>query len=130
MKGFPMGRRVILTDSNAQLKPWRSVVALKAQEHAPETPLTGAIYLSLAFFLPVPKSAPKRRRLHAIKKPDCSKLVRAVEDAFTGILWADDAQVVQISASKQLAYDHAPGVSVHVEELEPITTAVVRARLA
>lgn len=31
---------------------------------------------------------------YPITKPDSTKLVRAVEDALTGVLWGDDAQVV------------------------------------
>jgi Holliday junction resolvase RusA-like endonuclease len=33
-------------------------------------------------------------------KPDCTKLLRGVEDAMTGIVWRDDAQVVEQMVSK------------------------------
>lgn len=121
MKGFVVGGRAIVTSDNVKLRPWRAVIALAAQSHAPETPLTGALSVQLAFGLPVPKSAPKRRRLEAVKRPDIDKLSRSVLDACKGILWADDAQIVRLEAHKFLAYDAAPGLSVTVFDLAPVT---------
>lgn len=43
-------------------------------------------------------------------KPDTTKLVRAVEDALTGIVWRDDAQVIEQSACKR--YGSPPGARV------------------
>ncbi|MBA7632259.1 hypothetical protein ES703_39802 [subsurface metagenome] len=67
--------------------------------------LLGPISLKLTFFMGRPKghfrtgkhagelrpSAPE----HPTSKPDLTKLTRAVEDALTGIIWKDDAQVVK-----------------------------------
>ena len=52
---------------------------------------------------------------HPTTKPDATKLVRAVEDALTGVIWRDDSQVVRQWASK--VYDDCEGVSVIVTEL-------------
>jgi hypothetical protein len=38
-----------------------------------------------------------------VVKPDLDKLVRAVGDALTGILYRDDAQIVSLNASKRFA---------------------------
>jgi Holliday junction resolvase RusA-like endonuclease len=51
------------------------------------------------FFLAKPQSAPKKSTCMVVR-PDCSKLVRAVSDSLTGIVFFDDAQVVQIEATK------------------------------
>lgn len=120
MKGFVRGNRAILTSDNALLAPWRTQMAFAAaaareELGEPMMPLGGAVLLTLEFFLPVPRSAPKRRRLDAVKKPDLDKLCRAALDAFTGILFVDDSQVVSLGATKALAYDVSPGVSVTLE---------------
>lgn len=117
MKGFRRGNRVILTSDNERLAPWRTAVEFAARDAYPRALLmTGAVYVILDFRLPVPRSAPKRKRLAATKRPDLDKLVRGVLDALTGVLWADDAQVVSLQATKGLAYDGAPGASVTVTE--------------
>jgi Endodeoxyribonuclease RusA len=47
------------------------------------------------FYLPKPSSAPKRRRTWPDRKPDLSKLLRAIEDPMNGVLIADDARIVE-----------------------------------
>jgi Holliday junction resolvase RusA-like endonuclease len=42
--------------------------------------------------------------------PDLDKLIRAILDALTGVVWRDDGQVVDIVASK--VYADTPGVDV------------------
>lgn len=65
----------------------------------------------LRFFLPRPKSLPKKV-LHHTKKPDVDKLVRAALDPMSGILFRDDSQVVRLVATKEYA---APGDAPRVE---------------
>jgi len=97
---MPRGARFpVVTDDNPRTKPWRAVVAVVAGQHRPAKLLDGPLSLTARFFLPRPKSLPKRIE-HPAKKPDLSKLVRAIEDALTGIIWRDDAQVVHENASK------------------------------
>lgn len=107
------GRRYV-RESSRSLPGWRQLVADAAQRHAPPQPFEGAIRLDLTFYLPVPKTAPKRRRLYHLKKPDRLKLARAVEDSMTGIFWRDDSQVVSGDTTKQYAYDCPIGVEVMV----------------
>ena len=42
-------------------------------------------------------SAPK----HPARKPDVDKYLRRILDAMTGVIYADDGQVVQVSAAKR-----------------------------
>jgi len=67
-------------------------------------PLEGPVCISLTFYLPRPKSAP-RRVVHPATRPDLSKLVRSVEDALTGIVYRDDAQIMSLTAIKAFATD-------------------------
>jgi crossover junction endodeoxyribonuclease RusA len=118
-RAFRAGDRLVVVERKGQrLNDWRTLVGFTARQYAPEQPLEGALRVKMRFRLPVPKSAPKTRRLHAIKRPDLDKLTRAVGDALTGVLWRDDSQIVVLEVSKELAYAEPIGVSIAVHELE------------
>jgi crossover junction endodeoxyribonuclease RusA len=112
MKGFVLpgkwGKkpRAILTSDNKKLKPYRGEVTREAMialgNAGLEEPFAGKhvpVSLSLEFYLQRPPSIPKKRKCMVVK-PDIDKLVRSTTDAMTGILYADDAQVVVLSAGK------------------------------
>lgn len=100
--------RPILTDSNRNLKSWQQLVAECAHHAMMQRPAAerglelGAVRLSVAFFLPRPKSLPRREVAHT-KSPDLDKFVRAIQDALTGVIFRDDAQVVELVAMKRYA---------------------------
>jgi Holliday junction resolvase RusA-like endonuclease len=73
--------------------------------------LTGPLRVRMDFVFAKPKSAPKSR-LHPDVRPDLGKLVRGVEDAMTGSLIKDDAQIVSLDVSKE--YGAPPRVEVFV----------------
>jgi crossover junction endodeoxyribonuclease RusA len=94
-------------DSAKRGYPWRRQVAQAAGEAMDGRGLMdGALVLHVRFFVPRPKghfgvrgllpSAP----VHPTKRPDVTKLLRAVEDACTGVVWRDDAQIVAQHAWK------------------------------
>lgn len=104
-RGFQRGGRVIITDDSKRSRPWKAQVATAAGETMDGAGLlSGPLLLEVLFVMPRPRghlgtgrnaervraSAPT----HPIVKPDTTKLLRAVEDALTGIVWRDDAQVV------------------------------------
>lgn len=112
------GGRPLMVDTNAKSAPWMATVAAAASEAMKGQPLLdGPLLLAVTFCFPRPKShyrtgkranelrddAPQR---HA-KKPDCDKLLRAIGDAMTGVVYRDDAQIAGISAGKY--YDDAGG---------------------
>jgi Holliday junction resolvase RusA-like endonuclease len=109
--------RPIITDSNRNLKQWQQLVAEGADRALAATPdaelLTGAVRLTIAFYLPRPKSLPKKALAH-VKKPDLDKLIRGVKDALTKVVWMDDSQVVELVATKQYALE-MPHVDIRVE---------------
>ena len=64
-------------------------------------PLTVPVDLLVEFRFRIPDTWPKWKRelaeaglVHHTKKPDCSNLVKAIEDACNGLLFRDDGQVV------------------------------------
>lgn len=65
--------------------------------------------VSIGFFLP----RPKRTKLDS-PRPDLDKLVRSCLDAMTGVIYADDSQVVRVTASKRWADAEGPGARVIV----------------
>lgn len=97
---IPKGwNRPIITSTNPKVKGWQQLVAEQAQAVARDGLFIGPVVLSVVFQLPRPQSLPKRV-LHHTKKPDLDKLVRSTKDALKGVLYADDAQVVQLHAQK------------------------------
>jgi Holliday junction resolvase RusA-like endonuclease len=71
-------------------------------------PLEGPLEMEILVFLPIPASASKKRRIEMewgrecpIKRPDCSNICKAHEDALTGIGFKDDAQIVSLSVEKR-----------------------------
>lgn len=51
-------------------------------------------------------------------KPDATKMLRAVEDALTGLVWVDDSRVVSLKVDK--IYGPAPGALVRIERKMPV----------
>jgi len=96
--------RGILVESSKEVGPWRERVALAAHQVMDGTgSYIGPVRVTVRFVMPRPKSAPKTRYVYAAKRPDLDKLVRAILDAITDVCIADDAQVVELIASKELA---------------------------
>lgn len=62
---------------------------------APGLPLA----MSIDFYLSKPKSVGKKREFPTTR-PDLDNYIKII-DAFNGILWDDDSQVVQLTARKQ-----------------------------
>ncbi len=97
------GGKAILVESSKKVKPWREAVVDAALRALPRThtPLTGPLALGVEFYLPSPKTAPKKRLLPD-KQPDLSKLMRSTEDALTDAgVWGDDALVVDAVLHKR-----------------------------
>lgn len=106
MKGFVINGQARLTSANAKMKPYRQQVgqtalAVRAENGCHEVWAGRHIPVAVIydFYFAKPKSARKGRKQHAVK-PDIDKLVRSTTDALTGILYADDGQIVRLSASK------------------------------
>lgn len=109
------------TDGPQRAKAWREAVAEAGRiwraEHA--GPLfDGPLRLYARFFMPRPKSLPKRVT-RPIKKPDLSKLARSVEDSLTNVVIEDDARIVDLFARKFFAVDDSPRAVLTISMLDP-----------
>ena len=113
--------RAVITSANSKNKPWRQEIAGTAlaemeKERLSLAPKGKAIAIEANFIFTKPKST-KKSEVYKVTKPDTDKLVRSLLDALTGIVFADDSQVVQIVASKNFGAPEKVIVSVKV--LEP-----------
>ena len=100
--------------------------ALLAQ-NAPEKPLEGAVNITIVCYLPIPASWSKKKRAAALQpiprasirpttKPDCSNLVKNVEDVMNGIVYQDDRQIVGLFVTKW--YSDAPRWEIEVSTID------------
>lgn len=100
----PGMKHAAVTHDNERTKPWQESVVTAARETVGErAPFEGPVAVVVRFFMPRPKSAPKRVT-EPTKKPDLDKLVRCVKDGLTRAgVYRDDAQVVVTIARKEFA---------------------------
>lgn len=109
----------VMVESSKRCPQWRAVVTHAAgieRRNLPRT-LDGPIRLDVEFHMPRPK---RPKALRPDRMPDLSKLIRSTEDAITDAdLWADDARVVDVTASKNYATDVQPtGAHITITEIE------------
>ncbi len=117
--------RAVITNANAKTKPWEQAVrAEAANAMRGGSPTMAPIVFGVEFLFARPKGhfrangavkpgAPMRHT----KKPDLDKLVRAMLDAATGLLFVDDSQVFRLgSCEKRYVSDgEVPGALVTVD---------------
>jgi Holliday junction resolvase RusA-like endonuclease len=103
-KAFVVGGKARIMSANPKMKGYRQEVgwaALRALQGR-ETPLYGKhvpVMITIRFYFIKPSSA-KKSRTCPVVPPDLDKLCRATFDALKGVAWVDDAQVVQVFATK------------------------------
>lgn len=114
----------MIESNDRTLRPWRATIAGEARAKFERYggPTTEAVAVTLGFMFARPKShygsgrnaGELKRSAPAYKstKPDIDKLVRAVLDSLTGIVFVDDGQVATLTAWKDFG---PPGVWVRVE---------------
>lgn len=98
----------------ATSRDWKRTVLAQCLDAKPIAPVTGPLAMRLEFYLPRGVSLPKKI-VHHVTKPDVSNLVKAVEDALAGVIYADDKQIVSLCVEKR--YSPAPGVLIRIERV-------------
>lgn len=84
-------------------------------------PFEEPLEVELVFRMPIPASfsEKKTRELHGTfhrKCPDLDNLMKFVFDALNRVVWYDDKQIVNVTATK--VYSRAPGTSLVVKPVE------------
>jgi Holliday junction resolvase RusA-like endonuclease len=87
-----------------------------------QIPTTNPVKMGLIIYMPIPKSWPNKQKTHAMqgiarpaKTPDIDNIFKSVADGLNGIVYADDSQIVEISAQKW--YSLEPRCVVKIEEI-------------
>ncbi len=120
------GRAIVTSAGGKKHKDWRAAVADAAQgwcrENGNPPLIDGPVLVRMTFGIQKPASAPKKQRTFPIKarSGDVDKLQRSILDSLTGVLFADDSQVVAVVAVKD--WSDPPGVVIEVETIEASVT--------
>lgn len=119
-KGTRNGRG-IMVESSKELAPWRERVALAAHQAMQGRPMYSGVALQARYDFVFPRRASEpKRTAPMIQRPDGDKLERAINDALTGVVFTDDAAVVEWGGSKRRAeIDETPGVHIAVVPVVP-----------
>jgi crossover junction endodeoxyribonuclease RusA len=116
--------RIVVVDDCKGGKAWRKLVQAQASSKC-KFLMIGPLRIEVTFVMPRPLSHRKKDgsiakgapMTHTVK-PDATKLLRALEDAMTGIVWIDDAQIVSQLCMKRYAEPgEDPGAYVRVANL-------------
>lgn len=117
-----VGNGILIDDSGKKGADWRGDCKTAALiVMGSRLPLDVPLEVDFHFTFPRPKSHYTKKGLRAgapaykTSKPDTTKLVRSIEDALTGIVWARDELIACQSARK--VYGDVPGCLVTVREI-------------
>jgi Holliday junction resolvase RusA-like endonuclease len=116
------GGRIALVESCARVKPYRATVALAAREVWAGGATHGSVGVSIAFTFVRPKSHYNAKgvlRAGVATHPgkgigDLDKLCRAAIDGLTGVIYADDSQVVSLVATKAYGNTAESRISIYI----------------
>lgn len=125
-KGRPRFARAgfgVRTYTDAKTASYENLVKLAAAESMRgREPFAGPVRVDMLARMSVPASWSKRRQAEALAdrvlptgKPDADNLVKVL-DALNGVVWRDDAQVVELAMRK--CYSTAPAMLIRVESVE------------
>lgn len=116
-----IGRRIIMYDPE-KVKKFKKELSQLAKIHYRDEPLDGALEIEIYFYRQVQKSLSKKecaRRLSGehrpTVKPDLDNYIKSALDGLNGILWTDDARIVNLHAHKY--YSDRPRIEITVREL-------------
>ena len=115
------GKTFVYEQNSKTQKSWRQDViaaAVELREAGSWETLDGPVALQVEFRLPRPASVNIRRRPYPAVKPDMDKLLRNTLDGLTQAgIYRDDAQVINLAATKRYATDDphgSPGATIRV----------------
>lgn len=113
-----IGVRMYTPAKTAKFEAWCRLAATAVWGN--QAPLDGPLSVIFMIYMPIPTSLSAKKRAELMgkphtKKPDASNIIKAVEDAFNGIVWSDDSQISLLTAHK--VYDTEPRIEVNVAQI-------------
>ncbi len=118
--------RALMVDANKNVGAWKQTVKVFAMKAYAGVPFIGPLNVECTFHVQRPAghygtgknadSVKPSAPTYPVVKPDATKLWRSTEDALTGILWRDDAQIVDQLICKR--YGDNPGAYIIVRTLD------------
>lgn len=137
----PKGARFpVVVDANPRAAGWKTQIGQACANHYGGVFLDGALEMTMRFYKPRPQghfrtgkhagllkdSAP----LRPATAPDADKLARAVLDGLQGQLYRNDAQVVDMHASKHYGEPARVEIEVSVLDRQTVGQEVLDTQLA
>jgi Holliday junction resolvase RusA-like endonuclease len=111
-------RKTGLPFTPAKTVSYENAISLSYQNET-EHRFTGAVYITIDFYLPIPASLSKTEKkmvadglLRPAKRPDIDNLVKSVLDGLNEVCFDDDKQVVSILANKH--YGEIPRTEIEI----------------
>ncbi|HBV47761.1 RusA family crossover junction endodeoxyribonuclease [Ligilactobacillus murinus] len=115
------GRSIRVYDP-PKVSKYKKQLAQLARSQYKDEPLDGSLEVEISFYRPVQKSLSKIERSRRLSgehrptvKPDLDNYIKSTLDALNGILWTDDARIVDLHAHKY--YSDDPHIEITVTEL-------------
>lgn len=100
-----------------------------------EKPILSPVALDITFFMPIPKSTSKTKKkqmenglISHMCKPDLDNLQKFIIDCMNGLVFKDDAQIVEIRAKK--IYANKTGTLVRLFPLANTETSLLYENIA
>jgi len=132
--GLRKDGRVFVRDAAKKSRPWKDDVARTAalamvrgtspDANGNEPLLDGPVMVTMHFFVTRPKGHFGKRGLRPsapefpTTRPDLLKFARGVEDACTGIVWRDDAQIISELLLKH--YGEPARVEISIQRVDAV----------
>lgn len=116
--GRVTGRPMFFKNNKAQEA--ENTYLILCRPFRPDAPLEGPLKLQIDFVFPWRKTEPKKNlalgRLPHTSRPDCSNIVKCIEDCLTTLrFWNDDGQIADLHVTK--AWGDKVGISVAVSKI-------------
>jgi Holliday junction resolvase RusA-like endonuclease len=123
--GVYTGRVAVVDAGGKKTKAWRAAVSQCAKEAMQSNPpLEGPLRIYADFVMPRPKYHFNQKGIKQdapyfhIVAADIGKLARSTDDAMTGIVYKDDAQLCETRTCKH--YGNRPGCMITVETCQKL----------
>lgn len=109
------GKRFFTAEKSMNFKQYVRGLLIRHRQEFVEY-FNEAIFLEIKFVFNRPKSV---KREHMTARPDLDNYLKAVMDAFNGIVYKDDSQIVKFTASKVYSEisNLEPGIHVKLKKM-------------